>query len=268
MANKVAVIVPNWNGQHHLEQCLSTLLGQTYPEFEIVVIDNGSTDGSVAMMRERFPQVRVITNAENVGFARANNQGILATDTPFVATLNNDTRSESTWLEEMIRAMEMSVEVGMVAAKVLYMDPPHLIDSAGIEVDRVGYAWNRHNGRPDSHQEREPYGVFGPSAAAALYRRHMLDDVGLFDESYFAYYEDTDLAWRAQLMGWRCLYAPAARVYHVHSATSRRQGSPFKRYFLVRNKTWTTFKNYPAPTVWLNLPVILLTFIGWWQSEM
>jgi GT2 family glycosyltransferase len=145
----------------------------------------------------------------------------------------------------------------MVASKILYAEAPHLIDSAGIEVSRTGLAWNRYNRTQEDALEVEPYEVFGPSAAAALYRRTMLDDVGLFDESYFAYYEDVDLAWRARLLGWRCLYVPTARVYHVHSATSR-QGSPFKRYFLVRNKVWTTLKNYPAPAVWSNLPIILL----------
>lgn len=145
----------------------------------------------------------------------------------------------------------------MVAAKVLYMAPPSLIDSAGIEIDRAGFAWNRYNGQPEELDEREPYEVFGPSAAAALYRREMLDDVGLFDEGFFAYYEDVDLAWRARLRGWRCLYVPTARVYHVHSATSG-HGSPFKQYYLTRNKLWTTLKNYPAPALWLRLPTILL----------
>jgi GT2 family glycosyltransferase len=256
MGEKVTVIIPNWNGWHHLERCLPALLAQTYPGFEILVVDNGSNDDSVALVHDRFPQARLIANTENTGFARANNQAIRATNTPYLATLNNDTQPESTWLEEMVWAMELDAGIGMVAAKVLYMAPPHLIDSAGIELDRTGFAWNRYNGQPDKPEEREPYEVFGPSAAAALYRREMLDDVGLFDESFFAYYEDSDLAWRARLMGWRCLYVPTARVYHVHSATSR-QGSPFKRYLLVRNKAWTTLKNYPAPALWLNLPAIL-----------
>jgi GT2 family glycosyltransferase len=256
MAKKVTVIIPNWNGRRHLERCLPSVLAQTYAEFEVVVVDNGSADDSVAWVSQEFPQVRLIANSENVGFARANNQAILATDAPYLATLNNDTRPEPTWLEHMVEAMEAEAEIGTVAAKVLYWEPPHLIDSAGIGLDRAGYAWNRYNGQPDNTGEQEPVEVFGPSAAAALYRREMLDEVGLFDESYFAYYEDVDLAWRARLMGWRCLYVPDARVYHVHSATSR-QGSPFKRYFLVRNKAVTTLKNYPAPALWLNLPAIL-----------
>jgi GT2 family glycosyltransferase len=257
MAEKVSVIIPNWNGRGHLERCLPSVLAQTHPESEVVVVDNGSTDDSVGLVSREFPQVRLIVNTENLGFARANNQAILATDAPYLATLNNDTRPEPTWLQHMVEAAEAGAEIGMVAAKVLYWEPPHLIDSAGIDLDRAGYAWNRYNGQPDNAQEQEPYEVFGPSAAAALYRREMLDEVGLFDESYFAYYEDVDLAWRARLMGWRCVYVPEAQVYHVHSATSR-QGSSFKRYYLVRNKALTTLKNYPAPALWLNLPAILV----------
>jgi GT2 family glycosyltransferase len=170
--------------------------------------------------------------------------------------LNNDTQVVPVWLKELMRGMQAEAKIGMVASKILYMEPPHLVDSAGSEVSKAGLAWNRHNGTPENPLEVEPYEVFGPTAAAALYRRAMLDEVGLFDEAYFAYYEDTDLAWRARLMGWRCLYVPTARVYHVHSATSR-QGSPFKRYLLSRNRLWTIVKNYPSPDLWLRLPEII-----------
>jgi GT2 family glycosyltransferase len=256
MTKKVTVVIPNWNGWQHLERCLPAVLAQTHPDFEVVVVDNGSSDGSVMRVRERFPEVRLIVNADNLGFAEANNQAIRTTDAPYLVTLNNDTRPDPTCLENMVQGIEMDAGVGMVAAKVLYMEAPYLIDSAGIELDQVGYAWNRYNGQPDDSEEREPYEVFGPSASAALYWREMLDDVGLFDEGFFAYYEDVDLAWRARLMGWRCLYVPMARVHHVHSATSR-QGSAFKQYLLTRNKLWTTLKNYPAPAFWLRLPTIL-----------
>ncbi len=207
-------------------------------------------------MREQFPQVTFIVNDSNFGFAAANNLAIRATRAPYIATLNNDTQVEADWLSELVRGITSDSKVGMVASKILYMQPPHLIDSAGVGVSRAGLAWNRYNGAQENPLEVEPYEVFGPSAAAALYRREMLDEVGLFDEAYFAYYEDTDLAWRARLMGWRCLYVPTARVYHAHSATSR-HGSPFKRYLLSRNLLWTVVKNYPSPDLWLRLPEIV-----------
>jgi len=256
MTEKVTVVIPNWNGKQHLQRCLTAVLSQTYSHFEVVVVDNASTDGSVDLVREQFSQVHLIVNDYNLGFAEANNIAIRATSAPFVATLNNDTQVNTSWLSELVNSMASDFGVGMVASKILYMQPPHLIDSAGIEVSRAGLAQNRCNGMHENSVETEPYEVFGPSAAAALYRRAMLDEIGLFDNSYFAYHEDTDLAWRARLMGWRCLYVPAARVYHAHSATSR-QGSPFKRYLLARNGLWTIVKNYPSPGLWLYLPEIV-----------
>lgn len=256
MAKKVTIVIPNWNGRPHLQRCLPAVLAQTYSHFEVVIVDNASTDGSVDLVRDQFSQVHLIVNESNLGFAEANNIAIRATSAPYIATLNNDTRIEATWLSELVNSMASDSGVGMAASKILYMQPPYLVDSAGIEVSRAGLAQNRYNGMHENSVEIEPYEVFGPSAAAALYRRAMLDEIGLFDESYFAYHEDTDLAWRARLMGWRCLYVPTARVYHAHSATSR-QGSPFKRYLLARNGLWTIFKNYPSPGFWLYLPEIV-----------
>jgi GT2 family glycosyltransferase len=254
--DKATIVIPNWNGWQHLQRCLPTVFTQTYPNFEVVIVDNASTDGSVELVREQFPQVNLIVNDSNLGFAAANNIAIRATSASYIATLNNDTEVEANWLSELVKGMSSDPKVGMVASKILYMQPPHLVDSAGVGVSRAGLAWNRCNGAQEDPLEVEPYEVFGPSAAAALYRRAMLDEVGLFDEAYFAYYEDIDLAWRARLMGWRCLYVPTARVYHAHSATSR-QGSSFKRYLLSRNEIWTIVKNYPTPDLWLYLPEIL-----------
>jgi GT2 family glycosyltransferase len=254
--DKVAIIIPSWNGKRHLQRCLPAVLAQTFPHFEVVVVDNASTDGSVEWVQEHFPQITLIVNDSNLGFAEANNIAIRTTSAPYVATLNNDTQVETTWLSELVNSMTSDSRVGMVASKILYMQPPHLVDSAGIGVSRAGLAQNRYNGMQENSAETEPYEVFGPSAAAALYRRAMLDEIGLFDETFFAYHEDTDLAWRARLMGWRCLYVPTARVYHAHSATGR-QGSPFKRYLLARNGLWTVIKNYPSPDLWLYLPEIV-----------
>lgn len=256
MDGKVTIVIPNWNGWQYLQSCLPAVFAQTYSNFEVLVVDNASTDSSVELVREQFPQVNLIVNDSNLGFARANNVAIRATATPYVATLNNDTQVESNWLSALIRVIASDPRVGMGASKILYLQPPHLIDSAGIGISRAGLAWNRGNSTQENPMEDKPYEVFGPSAAAALYRRAMLDEVGLFDEAYFAYYEDIDLAWRARLMGWRCLYVPTARVYHVHSATSR-QGSPFKRFLLSRNEVWTILKNYPSPDLWLRFPEIL-----------
>jgi len=252
----VAVVIPNWNGRRLLGACLSGLCRQTFPDFEIILVDNGSTDGSVASVREHFSRVRVISNEVNRGFAAGVNQGIRASDSPFVATLNNDTEVSPGWLAALVAAAEGNPCVGMCASKMVFADRPGVINSTGICLDRVGIAWDRRGGEPDDEREAVPVEVFGPCGGAALYRRAMLNEVGLFDEDFFAYLEDVDLAWRARRAGWRCLYVPAARVLHRHSATSR-EGSPFKSFYLGRNKVWLILKNYPFARLWLYVPLVL-----------
>lgn len=264
MSEQAAVIVANWNGLEHLRICVPAVLAQDYPHFQVVVVDNGSTDGSVAWLRSEFPQVRLICNDGNYGFARATNQGVRATTGGYAAALNNDTRPEPGWLTEMVDAMEMGEKVGMVASQIRLAHRPDLMDSAGIEVDVLGIAWNRHFGRPVAQETAEVVEVFGPCGAAALYRREMLDEVGLFDERYFAYYEDVELAWRARRAGWRCLYAPNARVLHLHSATGR-QGSAFKAYHLSRNRVWTFIQHYPTRRFLIWWPLIFLFDTASWM---
>jgi GT2 family glycosyltransferase len=257
----VAVVIPNWNGRHLLNRCLRTLQAQTLQDVQIVVVDNGSTDGSVDWIALHFPTVHIIANPTNQGFAAAINQGIRATNTPFVATLNNDTQPDPTWLAALLEAVQPYPRVGMGASKMLFAHRPHLINSTGIAIDRAGIAWDRRGGEPDTHPDPHPTDVFGPCAGAALYRRAMLDQIGLFDPDFFAYLEDVDLAWRAQRAGWRCLYVPTARVLHHHSATGV-EGSPFKSFHLGRNKVWLLLKNYPLPAGLPYLPLVVLYDLG------
>ena len=254
---KVSVVLVNWSGLHHLEDCLPSLVAQTYSDFEVILVDNASTDNSVEWVREHYPQVRILCNETNVGFAAANNQAIRASAAPYVVTVNNDTRADPGWLAALVAIAESDPGVGMCASKMIFADRPNVINSTGINLDAAGIAWDRRGGELDNHQETEPVEVFGPCAGAALYRRAMLDEIGLFDEDFFAYLEDVDLAWRARLAGWRCLYVPAARVYHIHSATAV-EGSPFKNRLLGRNKVWLIAKNYPMPQLVFYLPLILL----------
>lgn len=258
MNPQVSVVILNWNGRRYLDDCLTSLQAQAYTDFEVILVDNGSTDGSVEWVEARFPQVQMIRNAQNVGFAKGNNQAIYSTDAEFIVTLNNDTRVEPGWLAALVEAAASDPTVGMVASKILFADRPDTINSAGIALDPVGIAWDRLGGTSDTPDEETPVEVFGPCAGAALYRRAMLDQIGLFDEDFFAYMEDVDLAWRARLAGWRCLYAPAARVYHAHSATGI-EGSPFKSRLLGRNKVWLIAKNYgPSGRLLVCSPLIVL----------
>ncbi len=257
---QVSIIILNLNGQEHLARCLPSIEGQTYQNVEVILVDNGSSDGSIEYVRQTFPHVKIIANDHNTGFAKANNQGIIASNAPFIFTLNNDTWLDPNCVEEVVRVAEANERVGMIATKMLQMDFPQLIDSAGLDLDRTGFGWSRYHGQPDNSTEQEPYEIFAPCAGAALYKRKMLDEIGLFDEGYFIYYEDMDLAWRAQLRGWHCLYVPKAKVYHAQSATTGR-GSPFKRYLLSRNRIWTVIKNYPSPQLWFYLPQLI--FYDW-----
>ena len=261
MSLPVSVIVLNWNGKGFLERCLGSLSLQTYQDFETVLVDNGSTDSSVAFVRQHFPRVRLIENQTNRGFAAANNQAIRATDSEFVVTLNNDTEADPEWLNELVKAAEANPQVGACASKMLFAHQPEMINSAGIALDRAGIAWDWKGGRRDDPDERKPVDVFGACAGAALYRRAMLDEIGLFDADFFAYLEDVDLAWRAQWAGWRALSVPTARVLHYHSGTAG-EGSPFKNRLLGRNKVWLIAKNYPWPQVLWYLPIILFYDVG------
>lgn len=239
-----------------LRDCLASLRRQSYPSREIIVVDNGSSDGSIDLVRDEFPEVRIIALAHNRGFAGGCNAGIQAATGQLIATINNDAFAEATWLEEMVRAAQIDEKIGMVASKLLFAHEPTTVNAAGICVDRAGIAWDRHSGFTDDASEADQE-IFGPCAAAALYSRRLFDEVGTFDEDFYCYLEDVDLAWRAQLAGWRCVYAPRARALHRHSATAGRN-SRFKRYHLGRNKIWMIAKNYPSPAIWFYLPIILL----------
>ncbi|MBI4317413.1 MAG: glycosyltransferase family 2 protein [Chloroflexi bacterium] len=256
MGPKVSVIIVNWNGRHFLRRCLLSLTNQTYPNVEIILVDNASTDGSAEEAEAAFPHVRFVRNASNLGFAAGCNAGIDAATGDLLATLNNDAEAAEDWVSWLVEAVASDPNVGMAASKMVFHQWPNIINSTGIVLDKAGIAWDRHGGRADDESEVEPIEIFGPCAGAALYKRELLEDVGLFDEDFFMYLEDVDLAWRARLRGWKCLYVPRARVLHLHSASSK-EGSPFKNHLLGRNKVLTIIKNYPSPAIFVFLPVIL-----------
>ncbi len=253
----VSVVIPTWNGRPLLAVCLAALAGQTERDLEVVVVDNGSTDGTAAWLEAGHPNVNVIANPTNLGFAAAVNQGIRATETHWVAVLNNDTAPDPGWLAALLAAGSTAEDVGMVSSTMLFADRPWMVNSTGICVDRAGIAWDRDGGAADDPGNDEVAEIFGPCGGAALYRRAMLDRIGLFDEAFFAYLEDVDLAWRGRAAGWRCLHAPQARVLHRHSATGV-EGSPFKRYQLGRNKVRLLAKNYPFRQIWWGGAAVVL----------
>lgn len=252
---KAHVVIVNYNGKHFLETCLFSLEQQTYPNFEVVLVDNASTDGSVEYVKEHFPSVHIIENQENYGFAKGNNIGIETVKGEYILTLNNDTRADPSWIEELVKTAESEPSIGMCASKMLFMDRPDTINSTGINISRSGACWDRGLEEPASRYT-DPEDVFGPCAGAALYRSKMLDEVGLFDEDFFGYMEDVDLAFRGRLSGWRCIYVPASTVYHVRGGTGGFE-SDFSIYHGNRNIVWNAVKNFPTGLLSTSLPWII-----------
>lgn len=250
-----SVIVLNYNGKHFLETCLTSLQKQTYPNLEVILVDNASTDGSIEYVKEHFATIEVIENKKNQGFAKGNNIGVEVAKGEYVLTLNNDTRADPSWVEELVKTAESDFSIGMCASKMLFMDRSDTINSAGINISRSGACWDRGLYAPSSSYT-EPDEVFGPCAGAALYRRKMLDEVGLFDEDFFIYMEDVDLAFRGRLAGWRCVYVPSAIVYHHHGGFGGID-SDFTIYYGNRNIVWNAFKNFPTGILITSLPWIV-----------
>ncbi|MGD8791528.1 MAG: glycosyltransferase family 2 protein [Anaerolineae bacterium] len=243
-ANPLAsVVIPNWNGAHHLPVCLDALRAQTYPHLQVILVDNGSTDGSQALVAEQYPEVHLLALARNLGLTGGNNAGFAAAEGHVLISLNNDTEADPAFVETLVAALQAHPEAGMAAAKMLLFDRRDVIHSAGDGYGPDGIPYNRGVWQQDRGQFDEPGWIFGGCGGAVAYRRAMLDDVGTFDESFFMYCEDVDLNWRAQLAGWKCWYAPGAVVYHKLSATG---GGPIASYYTGRNTLWVVAKNYPG----------------------
>jgi GT2 family glycosyltransferase len=238
-----SIIIPNWNGAHHLPVCLDSLRAQTYPRFEVILVDNGSSDGSQALVAEQYPEVRLLALETNLGLTGGNNAGFREAQGEILISLNNDTEADRGFVEALVTALTEQPQAGMAAAKMLLFDRRDTIHSAGDGYGLDGIPFNRGVWQRDAGQYDEPGWIFGGCGGAVAYRRAMLDEVGLFDESFFMYCEDVDLNWRSQLAGWRCWYTPMAVVYHKLSATG---GGPIASYHTGRNTLWVIAKNYPG----------------------
>jgi GT2 family glycosyltransferase len=216
----VSVVVPNWNGSSYLPACLESLRRQAYRERDVILVDNGSSDDSVQLVRRRFPETRIVCLPENLGFARAVNAGIEAATGEYVAFLNNDAEAAPGWLEELVACMERHPAAAAVSSKMLQRQDPRLLDDAGDMMTRYLRAYPRGRGEEDSGQYDEEMEVFAASGGASLWRAKVVRELGLFDEDLFAYYEDVDLSFRARLAGYECWYAPRAVVLHEGGASS------------------------------------------------
>jgi GT2 family glycosyltransferase len=254
---RVTVVIPNWNGERFLNLCLTSLRRQSFGDFETILVDNGSADASVDFTKRNFPEVRTIALGENRGFSAAVNAGIRASEAEYVALLNNDTEAESGWLEALVSAAESRQGAGLFASKLVDFRDRRLLDGAGDALRRSGLPYRVGHLELDHGQFDEPSFVFGACAAAALYRRSLFEEIGSFDEDFFAYCEDGDLSFRAQLAGYRCLYVPHACVYHMGSASTGGKRSPTAARLGTQNGVNLLVKNLPAALVWRMLPSLL-----------
>jgi GT2 family glycosyltransferase len=234
-----------------LRLCLQSLAGQSLAPLEVVVVDNGSNDGSVEMVEREFPQVALIGNSRNLGFCAANNQGIFASHGQFIALLNNDAEADPRWVESLKDVFSGRPGVGMAASKILVHSDPGRIDKAGHLIFLDGQNRGRGTGQLDQGQFDLIEEVLWPDGCAAMYRREMLDQIGGFDEDYFAYADDAELGLRARIAGWGCLYAPKARVFH-HRGTTLGLQSTRRIQLIERNRILLVLKHFPGRLLWLN----------------
>lgn len=261
----MTVVVLNYNGMRFLDECLSSLANQTYRDFEVVVVDNGSTDGSAQYLAQRYSgECRLLFNERNLGFATGNNRALALARGELIVFLNNDTRTDPHWLRELVTAADRYPEAGSLASQIRSYQRPDVLDTAGIIIYRDGMSRGLGRMQPAAVfcEQRE---VFAPSGCAALYRRRVLDEIGGFDDDFFAYCEDMDLGMRARLAGWTSRYIPTARVYHHYSGTTGSY-SPQKAFLVERNHLWLLVKLFPLRLIllspWYSLVRYLLQAYG------
>ena len=251
---QVAVVIVNYNGGKLIELCLAALAAQTHQNFQTVVVDNASTDGSSATILANFPDVKLVQADTNLGFAAGNNLGFKHVgNAQWIALLNPDAYAAPDWLERMLAAANEG-NFDFFGCRMRLANTPDYLDGTGDMYHASGVAWRRDHGRLAVESTSVAGEIFAPCAAAALYRRADLEAVGGLDESYFCYFEDVDLAFRLRLLGKRCAYVPGAIVDHVSSGIAGKH-SDFATYHGHRNMVWTYFKDMPTPLFWFYLPL-------------
>jgi GT2 family glycosyltransferase len=249
------VIVVNWNGGELLAECLKHLKLQTYKAVRVLVVDNASTDGSIAAAGIPVDIIELLPMDVNLGFAAANNRALAQCDTEFVALLNPDAIPEPDWLECLVAAAHANPEVAAFGSRQLCLDNPEIMDGAGDIYHVSGLAWRERYGMRQRSQDLISREIFSPCAAAALYRRQALVDAGGFDEDFFCYMDDVDLGFRLRLSGYKALYVPDAVIHHAGSASTGGEWSDFAVYHGFRNPLWVFIKNMPGMLFWLFLPL-------------
>lgn len=259
---KISIVIPNYNGAAYIRSCLNALRAQRGASPLVIVVDNGSGDGSADIVEREYPEVRLIRFADNTGFCGAVNAGIRASEgMDYVILLNNDTVIEPDFTRELYLAVCGDERIFSAQAKMLTMADEHILDDAGNFYCALGWAFARGKGKKDREKYGKKIRLFSCCAGAAIYRKAILDKIGLFDENHFAYLEDTDIGWRARIFGYLNIYAPKAVVHHVGSASSGSVYNLFKVKNSSRNSVYIIGKNMPLLQWVINLPLLIPGFL-------
>ena len=255
---KVSVVIPNYNGKEFIDECIESLEKQSYNDFETIFVDNGSLDGSRSYVKERYPHMKFIPLNKNYGFSVAVNRGIKESKGEFVVLLNNDTQVEKDWLKNLVACIEKDPQIFSCSSKMIRYKERQLIDDAGDQYNILGWAKKRGDGKPleDYNESKE---VFSACAGAAIYRKSIFKEIGYFDENFFAYMEDVDIGYRANIYGYKNIYCSKALVYHIGSATTgATRHNAFKVKLSARNNIYIAYKNMPPVQRFCNTPFLLL----------
>jgi len=280
MNPKVSIIIVNWNGKEYLSDCLTSVFNQTYQNYEVILVDNGSTDGSVEFVRENYPDIKIIKLDKNYGFIKGNNIGMREAsknkDIKYIAQLDNDTKVDRNWLSELVKVAESDEKIGICGSKIFFMDNPTIIYSSG-HIFKWGMLIDRGHGKIDKGQYDGKLDIFSASPAACLLKREMAEELGLFKESFFAGYEegyeDSKLPWRANKKGWKIRYVPTSVVYHKAGGTRKKDSSKIERKEAILSAIdcARTFKKYANP---LQKLMFVLVFnencyyeLGWTENR-
>jgi GT2 family glycosyltransferase len=258
---EISVIIVNWNGRRFLDDCLGAMRRQTFQDFEIILVDNGSSDGSVEYVRSQFPEINLLVLTENCGFSGGNIAGYQVAKGNLIVLLNNDTEAHPDWLAALHYASLQYANVGSFASKMMYFDNRQRIENCGFDVGICGTTIDLGRDEIDGPAWTMPREVFGACGGAVAYRRSMLEDIGFLDPDFFAVYEDFDLSFRAQLRGYGCIYVPAAVVFHRYRATLGAQ-SELQVFYSQRNIELAYFKNMPAGLMLRSAPQRLAYELG------
>ncbi len=256
---EVTVVIPNYNGLRFLTECIGSLNRQTFHDFEVIVVDNGSSDESVSWLTREAAHVKIIRFRENLGFSRAVNAGIQAAHSPLVILLNNDTQAEPEFVARLYAAACRHPRAFALGARMMRYYDRTIIDDAGDMYNALGWAYARGKGKTAERYLKECQ-VFAACAGAAIYRRELFEKTGYFDDEHFAYLEDIDIGWRARLYGYENWYVPDAVVYHIGSGTSGSRYNQFKTRYSSRNNVYMVYKNMPALQILMNLPFLAAGF--------